>query len=251
MSFYFVLSALPFLLVMSGLLGWVSTTSKWIEFAGWLTSYLPWQAQRAVLAGMLELAKGYGAFLSLGLILTMWSASTGFLSLMDALSVAYGVKERRSYFKRRLIAVCATVTAAFFIILCFGIWNVGHFLAGVISSDFRFVALYPVQWKVARWVATLLVICLGVDLINYFLPGSRRPWRWMTAGTVLTVSVFLVASALLNLYIGHNPEVSRIYGALAGFIFLMLWIYIGSLSLLVGAETDVALSELAGRGTVA
>lgn len=248
-SFYFVLSAFPFLLVMSGLLGWISTTSKWAPFAVWLTSYMPMRTQHAVLITMLELGKGYGAFLSFGLVLTIWSASTGFLSLMDALSVAYGVSEHRGYLKRRLIAMCATVVAAVFVVACFAIWSAGHALASVISSDYSYVVLFPVQWKIGRWVATLAMICLGVDLINFFLPAVRPRWRWITAGTAFTVVMFILASILLNLYMAHNSAISRVYGTLASFIFLMFWIYAGSLSLIVGAETDVALREIHTHGT--
>jgi len=170
---------------------------------------------------------------------------------MDALSVAFGVKERRSYIKRRIIAICATITSALFVLMCFGIWSMGHFLAGLFSSDFYYFILSPLQWKLVRWIVTLLIMCFGVDLINYFLPGSRQPWRWITTGTAFTVLAFVVASILLNLYITHNPNVSRIYGALTGFIFLMLWIYVASLSLLVGAETDAAVRELAGHEAMA
>ena len=127
----------------------------------------------------------------------------------------------------------------------------GHFLAGLFSSDFYYFILSPLQWKLVRWIVTLLIMCFGVDLINYFLPGSRQPWRWITTGTAFTVLAFVVASILLNLYITHNPNVSRIYGALTGFIFLMLWIYVASLSLLVGAETDAAVRELAGHEAMA
>jgi membrane protein len=248
-SFYFVLSAFPFLLVMSGLLGWISTTSKWAEFAVWLTSYMPARTQHAVLITMLELGKGYGAFLSFGLVLTIWSASTGFVSLMDALSVAYGVSDSRSYLKRRLLAISATLVAAIFVVACFAIWSAGHSLASIINSDFSYAVLFPTQWKLVRWAATLAVICLGVDLINYFLPAKPKHWRWMTAGTAFTIVIFVLASMLLNVYMTHNGSVSRIYGTLASYIFLMFWIYVGSLSLIVGAETDVALRELRAHGT--
>ena len=247
-SFYFVLSAFPFLLVMSGLLGWISTTSKWAAFAVWLTSYMPMRTQHSVLITMLELGKGYGAFLSFGLILTIWSASTGFLSLMDALSVAYGVIEHRSYLKRRLIAMCATIVAAIFVVACFAIWSAGHSLASLINSDYSYVVLFPVQWRIARWIGTLAVVCLGVDLINYVLPADRHRWRWISAGTAFTVVMFIAASVLLNLYMTHNAAISRVYGTLASFIFLMFWIYAGSLSLIVGAEADVALREIHVQG---
>jgi membrane protein len=84
--------------------------------------------------------------------------------------------------------------------------------------------------------------------MNYFLPAKRPPWRWVMPGSALTVTCFVVASALLKLYVRHDPDISRIYGTLTGFILMMLWIYLANLSLLLGAQTDAAVIELkAGR----
>src|SRR5262249_52749697 len=85
-SFYFVLSLFPFLLVLAGFLGWIPTNEGWTRFANWFTEYLPVRTQKAILHAMLDLSRGYGKFLSFGLIFSLWSASTGFLSLMDALN---------------------------------------------------------------------------------------------------------------------------------------------------------------------
>ena len=222
-SFYFVLSLFPFFLVVAAILGWIPTTSRWDSFAQWLSAYLPVRAQHTVLTTMLDLSHGYGAFLSFGLIVTLWSASSGFMSLMEALSVAYGVKDSRGYVRKRAIAIAATVVAAGFLILCFGVWNLGH----------------------------LVAICLGVDLMVYFLPGSKRPWRWITPGSIVVVIGFVTSSFLLNLYVTHNSDIPKLYGALAGFIVIMLWMYIGCLILLIGAETDTAVQQLRGDGAQA
>ena len=85
-SFYFVLSCFPFLMVLTALLAWLHETSGWYSFSFWLTNYMPTSARDTVLTTMLELSKGSGQFVSFGLLLTIWSASTGFLSLMDSLS---------------------------------------------------------------------------------------------------------------------------------------------------------------------
>jgi membrane protein len=244
-SFYFALSCFPFLLVIASLLGWIHRTSNWYAFWYWLTNYLPTSAQDTVLLIMLNLSKGFGGYLSFGVLLTIWSASTGFLSLMDALSHVYGDVETRSYARRRVIATCATFVAALFLVSCFGIWSAGHLAASFI---FRYSVYFNSQWKLIRWIVTLAMILLSVDLMNYFLPAKRPPWRWVMPGSALTVFCFLVASALLKLYVRHNPDISRIYGTLTGFIVVMLWIYLANLSLLLGAQADAALTELkAGR----
>jgi membrane protein len=234
-SFYFVLSCFPFLMVLTVLLGWLHRTGS--SFSHWLTDYMPSIARETVLNAMTDLSKGSGHYFSFGLLLTIWSASTGFLSLMDALTEIYGEKDRRSYLKKRVIAVVAMLVAAVFLVVCFWTWQAGHLLEGLVERD---VAL-STQWTVARWLVTLAMISLAVDLINYFLPGKRLRWRWITPGSVFTALSFVIASALLSVYVNHSPNMSRIYGTLTGFIVVMLWIYLVTLSILLGAQADAAL----------
>jgi membrane protein len=238
-SFYFVLSCFPFLMVLTALLAWLNRTSGLYAFSSWLTDYMPVSSQEMIRATMSELSKGSRGILSFGLLLTIWSASTGFLSLMDALSKIYGMNDRRSYVKRRGIAIVATVVMAFFLLACFGVWSAGHLLAGVFSRELLTLdTLFP--WL--RWLVTLAMICFAVDLINYFLPWRRRPWRWVTPGSILTSLCFVLASAMLSFYADHNTNMARIYGALTGFIAMMLWIYLVNLSILLGAQTDAAVA---------
>lgn len=119
-SFYFALSCFPFLLVLAALLGWVHRSANWYSFWYWLTTYFRTSAQETVLSIIFNLSKGFQGFLSFGLVLMMWSASTGFLSLIDALSHVYQARESRSYVKRRLLATIATILAAGFLLACFG-----------------------------------------------------------------------------------------------------------------------------------
>src|SRR5262249_3609924 len=155
-------------------LGWIPTTKGWQEFAEWFTAYLPARTQRAVLQVMLELSRGYGKFLSFGLVFSLWSASTGFLSLMEALNRAYGTRDKRSYLKRRLSAIAATLLGAGFLLGWFGLWNAGHFFMLLIRSDFGNPVLFHHQWRTAHALLSLAMLWLGVDLINFALPGRIR-----------------------------------------------------------------------------
>ena len=244
-SFYFALSCFPFLLVLAALLGWIHRSENWYAFWYWMTTYLPTSAQETVIAIMINLSKGFEGFLWFGLVVTMWSASTGFLSLMEALSHVYRAKESRSYLRRRVLAIVATILAAGFLLACFGIWNAGHL---IVAFVFHYSVYFAKQWKMARWVITLGMILIGVDLINYFLPAKRPPWRWIMPGSAFTVFCFVAASAILKVYISHNHVISRIYGALTGFIAIMLWIYLVNLSVLLGAQTDAVLLQLKAEG---
>jgi membrane protein len=88
---------------------------------------------------------------------------------------------------------------------------------------------------------------LGLDLMNYFLPHVRKRWHWLTPGTAFVVLTMVAGSAIFNFYLRHFGSYPRFYGTMAGFIILMFWIYIASLILLIGAETDSVIERLHAR----
>ena len=95
-SFYFVLSLVPFLIVLAAIVGWLPSSTLWQSFAQWITDYFPNRSRQAVFATILDLTRGYTGFLSFGLLAAIWSASSGFMSLMEALSIAcFGDATRR------------------------------------------------------------------------------------------------------------------------------------------------------------
>ena len=243
-SFYFVLSLFPFFLVVAAIVGWLPSSNLWQSFAQWVLDYFPRLSRSLIFSTILDLAHGYTGFLSFGLITTLWSASSGFVSLMESLTVAYGGKDTRSYWTKRGIAVVATLGAAIFFLLSFGLWSAGKWAVGAVSSDAQPVGVLQGSWKVIWWLVTLTLLCLGIDLFNYFLPNVKHAWRWLSPGTLFAALSFTAVSLSLNLYVRYSPMLPRIYGTLAGFIILMLWIYVATLILLIGAEADSAVDEL-------
>jgi len=229
--------------MMAALIGWIPTTSKWDAFTDWLITYFPEDSQRLLLTDMLALSHNYGRFFSLGLIAALWSASSGFYNLIQALTIAYRLNDTRSYLRRRVISVCATLLVALFLVICFFIWNLGHIVLAMVSTDLHYVVT-STRLAFVRWILTLALVWLGFDLLTHFLPGRPRPWRWFTPGAALTAMAFILGPTAFDFYVAHSSQISRIYGALAGFIVLMLWIYIANLALIVGAETDSVFLEL-------
>jgi membrane protein len=241
MAYYFVMSLFPFLLVIAAVVGWLPSTNLWNNFAQWLTAYLPPGSRRMVFQTVLALTHGFSSFLSLGLLGTVWAASSGFVALMDSLNVAYKVTETRGFWKRRVIAFVAIAVAGIFLVASFGLVTFGQWADAILSSNLKWTHTFNVPFEIARWITTFLVLCLGLDLVDHFLPNTHTRWRWLTAGRLFVASMFIAATIGFNFYIRHIADYSRLYGALAGTIILLLWIYIASLILLVGAEVDRAI----------
>jgi len=251
MSFYFVLSLVPFFLVLAAVVGWLPTTNLWQNLVEWITTYLPRGSRRVIFTVVLDLTHGYTKFLSIGLLATIWSASSGFVSLMEALSIAHGVRETRGFWKKRLIAIAATLATAIFFLLSFALTTVGHNAARFIDNQYSEFSASKLPWDIARWVANLLLILIAINLVNYFLPNVKQAWHWITTGTSFVTLAFFLATFTFDFYIQHASNIPKIYGTLAGFIIFMLWIYIANFILLVGAETDTAIKELADAGVSA
>ena len=244
-SFYFSLSLLPFCLVLAMVVGWLPSTLLWKPFATWIVTYLPVESQHVIFSTILGLIDYSAGFLSFGLITALWSASSGFVSLMESLSVVYAGSDSRSYWRKHAIATCVTLLAMVFALACFGLTAFGHWGFEWFSLELRGWSLPRPLWELGRWIVTLIVMCLAVDLVNFVFPDVRRPWHWLTPGTAFVVLTLVASSAGFNLYFRHFNSYPRIYGALGGFIILMLWIYIASLILLIGAETDREVEVLA------
>jgi membrane protein len=244
MSFYFVTSLFPFLVVIGAVVGWLPSTGLWTEMVQWLAAYLPRGPRHMVFRTILGLQTYHSQFFSYGLAATIWVASSGFVSLMESLSLAYGVKETRGFWKKRVVAVIATAVGAAFAIVSFALLTFGHELALAINSRLQNILPFPFPWQAARWVVTLLLIIIGLDLVNYFLPNVRHKWRWLTPGTVFVVAGLVAATSGFGYYVSHFANYPRYYGAMAGFIILVMVIYITSLVLLIGAEIDSVRENL-------
>lgn len=237
-SFYFALSFFPFCLVLAVMIGWLPYSALWKSFVTWTVTYLPRDSQELVFSTILGLVNYSAGFLSFGLVTTLWSASEGFVSLMESLSIAHGVRDSRSYWRKHAIATVVTVLAAVFALGAFGLMAFGHWESKVLSFNLGPSSVPRAVWEIGRWIATLVLMFLGIDLLNFVLPDVRRRWRWFTPGTLFAVLTLTALSAGFNLYFQHFSLYPRVYGALGGFIILMLWIYSACLIVLVGAETD-------------
>jgi membrane protein len=247
-SFYFVLSLVPFLIVLAAIVGWLPSTTLWQSFAQWITDYFPNRSRQAVFATILDLTRGYTGYLSFGLLASVWSASSGFMSLMEALSIACCGTDTRGYWKKRAIATVTTLIASLFCLTAFGLWTLGHWATREIYSELKFVGTIHFRWSVvAWWLGTLFLMFVALTLINHFLPDMKRPWRWFTIGNIFSVTAIMVVSVAFNLFLLYSPTVPQVYTVLAGFVILMTWIYAAIVIILLGTELDMAITLLNKR----
>ena len=179
--------------------------------------------------------------ISIGLLGALWAAGGGMGALIKALNRAYDVPETRPFWKRTLLALGMTlsagvaVMAAFIILVGAGAW--GEEIAGWFGADRAFtVALMVVRWPIA-----LLLIMAAVALLYRIAPNIDQKFHLVSAGAVLFALVWLPATFAFSIYVSNFGSFNATYGALGGVVVLLLWFYVSSVVLLVGAELNAMI----------
>jgi membrane protein len=250
MSYYFVAALFPFFIFLAALVGFLPFTGFWNDIVNWVVRYLPPDAQKWVLLAVLGLTRGRIPFLSFGVLGTAWSASTGIMSLMESLNAAYEVRETRSYWKRRALALLLLVILSFLVIGAFGVLTVGHWLGAWLAVQAGEVVSLSPMWDIGRWVVSLGLVALAAAITDYALPNLKRRWRWVSPGSIFVVLAWVLTSKAFNVYVHYVGSYSKTYGALGGLMILMLWIYIVSLIILVGAEVNSQLERIRSENSL-
>jgi membrane protein len=247
MSYYFVLSMFPFLMVLAALVGTLPFTGVWASVLKWITLYFPQGAQRTVFQIVLGLTQGRTGFLSLGILATIWSASTGLMSLIDALDRMYEVKETRGYLKRLGLAIVMLFVLAILVLSTFGLLTAGGRMDRWLVAHSLGLFNRPHLWRFVRWITSVVVLGIGIAIIDRTMPNLHRPWRWTVPGVVFILSGWLLSTAGFNLYAHYVGTFNKTYGILGVFVLLMIWIYLLSIVVLMGAAINSELNKLRVR----
>ncbi len=248
LSYYALFSLFPFLVFLATLTAWLPLKGSVNELLGRLGQIMPDEALALVRTHLDDLLDNpRPKLLTLGVVVTLWSASRGIDALRKALNLAYDVKESRSFWRTQSMALVLTVAEAVVILACVamvllggqaGLWLAEH--AGV-GREFQFV------WSWLRWPVTALVFTLAVAVSYYFLPDVKQEFRYITPGSVVSTVIWLLGTWAFTLYAEHFGSYNVTYGSIGSVVVLMTWFYISGLVLILGGEMN-AIIEHASRG---
>lgn len=244
MSYFFLMALFPFFIVLAAIVGYLPFTNLWPHVLTWITQYFPDRVQPYIFKTVSSFTQEWGGLLSFGLISSIWIATRAVVSLMDGLNKAYNVLETRSFWKRRLLSCGVMLVFALTFLTAFGLLTFGGSLGDWIGTQSRLRIVFMILWHVLRWVIPLALMNLAVGFANYVLPDTRRPWRWITPGSLFVVVIWFPSTIGFNSFLRHFSSAGA-YGALGTFFVLMTWVYMTNLILLVAAEMDSELEKAA------
>jgi membrane protein len=256
LTYYAMMSLFPALLVtvsLLGVLGDQSLVTKAVDYAR--DNGAPADVVDALRSSLEGVINGAGGAVSLALVLgiaiALYGAAGAFGGAGRALNKVYGVEETRSFVVHKacdlgwtLVVIVLAIVALFSVFLgggiagdLFGTIGLGDTAAGI--------------WRVARWFVAIAAV-LGIHSIAYaFAPNvNPRRYRIVTPGAVAGVLIWIVASMGFFFYVSNFGKYGATYGAFAGAVILLLWLYLSNLAFLFGAELNATVDRehTAGRG---
>lgn len=198
------------------------------------------QIKRISSAGSGQL--GFAFFVSLAVAL--WSANAGMKAMFDALNVAYGEEEERGFIRLNLVSLLFTLGGIIFLLIALTALAVMPIVFSTMGLEGAWTA--AIGWL--RWPILLAIVVVGLSVMYRFGPSRREPkWRWVTVGGVVAGVVWLIGSGLFSFYLSNFANYNATYGSLGAVIALLIWMWLTTIIVLLGAELNAEIEHQTAR----
>jgi membrane protein len=251
LSYYFVLSLFPLLILAAALVAYLPIPNLFDSILGMMSRVVPADSMglvRKIVASVITRRRS--GLLTFGIIATIWSASGGFNSLIEALDVAYDVPETRPIWKTRLLSIELMFLIGALMVVGIGVMLVGPQFGGFLANKVGLSEQFADMWNVLRWCIAIGFLVLAVELIYFLAPNVRQRFTSTLPGAAIGVGTWIGTSYGLSLYFQHYANFNKTYGTLGAAIALMVWLYYSWFAILVGAEINSEIIKLRTHKTL-
>ncbi|MDY0883615.1 YihY/virulence factor BrkB family protein [Dongia soli] len=243
-TFYGILAIFPGIAAALAFYGFVADPGSAQALFDQLSGVLPSGGQEVLRDQITRIAAqpaGHLGFtLILGLLMSIWTASSGVRALIDALNIVYGEDEKRGLVKLYAFSIVATVAVIIFFLLVSS-----ALIALPIALDYLGLASFSkFLLNLLRWPILFCIGVFGLAIIYRFGPSRHQArWRWISWGSVGAIIVWIAASLLFSWYTENFGKYNATYGSLGAIIGFMTWIWISAIVLLSGAEINAEMER--------
>ena len=248
-AFYFSFSFFPLLLFLMSVFGLIleSTDTLRQELFIYLAQIMPGSAYDLVQKTLDEIVEtGTGGKLTLGLAVTLWSASAGVDSLRSSLNAVYELKEGRSWWHTKLQSL--VMTLLFILLIAVAVagvtsgWKAVQSLLGGLGLEIT----SPLILVSIQWGAIIVIMMFATGVIYSWLPCFKKfKWVWISSGALVAIILWIALTAGFRVYLQFFNTYNKAYGSLGAVIILMLWMYLTAMAILIGGAINSVLTEMA------
>jgi membrane protein len=252
LTYFGVLALFPAMLVLVSILGLLgkSTTQQVLNNLGQVAP----GGVNSFLKGVVTQVQGKAGIAGIagiiGLLVALWSASSYVAAFMRAANAIYDVDEGRPIWKTVPVRLLTTLALVIMLVIAAAIVVLTGPVANQVGSAFGIGHAAVLIWDIAKWPVLVIIVTVIMSLLYKATPNVRQPaFRWISAGGVIAVAIWLIASGAFALYVSFSGSYNKTYGSLATVIIFLVWLWISNLAILLGAEFNAeAQRERAIRG---
>jgi membrane protein len=238
-AFLAFLAIFPAIIAAITLYGLIAEPADVARQLGSLSGMLPQETQPLIADQLNSVVQGSGGALGFSLIVSLlaalWSASSGTGNLIQAVNLAYDEKESRGFLKVKGTALALTLGAIVFVLITLTLVAV----VPPVLDALQLGQVGRIIAQVVRWALLVTLVVVALAVVYRVAPDRDAPrFRWVSTGALVAAGLWILGSVLFSLYVNNFGSYNKTYGALAGVVVLMLWLYLTSYIVLLGAEIN-------------
>ncbi|MBL7498652.1 YihY/virulence factor BrkB family protein [Frankia sp. CNm7] len=246
LTYYSIQSIFPALLVLVSLLGVIgrSATATILDNLQHLTPSSARDVVTNAVNGVRDSAGAGGVIAILGLAGAMWSASGYVAAFIRAANAVYDIPEGRPVWKIAPLRIAVTVALMLLLALSAVIVVFSGGVARQAGAALGFGQTAVEVWSYAKWPVLVVLVILMIAILYWAAPNVRHQgFRWLTPGSILALAIWMIASGAFAFYVANFGSYNKTYGALAGIIIFLVWLWLTNLAILLGLEFDAELAR--------
>jgi len=248
LAYYFALSLFPALILLSAVVSYLPLHDLFGQTISGLARVLPATSMhlvRNILSDVITPRRA--TFLSLGFIGTIWTISSGFAATIEALNMAYGIIDSRSFWRIRVLAIEMAASVGALLTIALSVLTLGprfgEWLASKIYLSWMFVRL----WPYLHWTIAIGFTVLAIEGLYFLGPDIKQRFLDTLPGACLSVGCWIGLSYSLGAYFRHFGSLNKTYGTLGAAIALLIWMYMTGFAILLGAELNAQVAKSRGE----
>ena len=242
LAFNFFLAFFPSIIVLFTLIPYIPIVDLQDTLMELITTILPPHTNEIAFATIYDIINNpRSGLLSIGFVLTIFFATNGVNSLIEAFNSSYHINESRSIIQQRLLSLGITfllscILMITILLIMFSKTVVNYLItAEIIENKSIEYILF------GKWMVIIIMLFVGISIIYHFGPTIKKKFQLFTPGSIISTCLIIVTSSFFNYYISNFAEYNKVYGSIGTLIIILLWMYINSIILLIGFELNASI----------
>tara|TARA_Y100001933_G_C18913947_1_gene527982 strand:- start:249 stop:1136 length:888 start_codon:yes stop_codon:yes gene_type:complete len=242
LAFNFFLAFFPSIIVLFTLIPYIPIVDLQDTLMELITTILPPHTNEIAFSTIYDIINNpRSGLLSIGFVLTIFFATNGVNSLIEAFNSSYHINESRSIIQQRLLSLGITfllscILMITILLIMFSKTVVNYLIITEIieNKSIEYILF-------GKWMVIIIMLFVGISIIYHFGPTIKKKFKLFTPGSIISTCLIIITSSFFNYYISNFAEYNKVYGSIGTLIIILLWMYINSIILLIGFELNASI----------